>query len=491
MHYMDKENISTHYNSNDVLPDDILTEQNTVKGFSDVNTINNNHIMEEDNNFLKRRPSRISSFYENEYKDEDSMELLKRNTIYEIQKEGERTKHANNKNMEDRNSKNNIYPYGSRISANIRRNSIYGEQNEKIASDIATPYSHYTDTYGKPNSFVNNDVMRDKRNDDLQTPYDVPAADIMSAYNSIYGTNPSSKNNTTRFFSNGNVAPKTKTNSFLENVDKAEQKLVTNHLKNSLTHNNETAARRMSSILLNPNNHKKETLASPSYDASELSINRNRINSDSSVRKYSTNDIKYYADNMSINKYSTASDQLNHYNADSNNDSSVILSSVNNRGTNMENDSFKKMNELDSINYMKRDRFHFPKEMNSNFPSNFGNLETNSNLTNVNVMRNANASNNNNNNVLPNIENFNTVTKQHSKLGNTISPHIYAKTYSRALDINDLNSNTSKNYVNSANSLKSECVSRNIYSKMFERPKSLTSQINKPIMTYKYLKANI
>lgn len=483
LNYINKEDISTNCNSNEVLPDVILAEHDATNGLKQMDHIHK-HMMEEDKNFFKKRLSRLSSHNTSMYKNQDNLDLLTRKTMYE-RKEEEGSESAHNRKT----TTGNRHLYRNRHSDGmLRKNNVYDEQSEKypMSASSPSPYHNLAEPYGKTNSFVKGgDVTSDKRSEAFKRAPDLPTADNMSAYTSIYGTHANSKNNTASIFNNTNSAPNTTMNPVLENIDKAERQLVTNHLKKSMTHN-ETVARRMSSILLNPTAHQKERCGKTPYDIHDNLANGNHINSDGSVRKYS-NSIKHYNNsNASINKYSSASDQLNHYNADSNNDSSVILSSVNIRGTTTEEDPYKRMAEVDSINYMNRERYNYTKDLNYNYPSKFMNLENNSSST--NHKRNSNE--HINSNIPFTAENFSNFSKQYSKPMKSV-PHMYTTKYTRALDINDLNSNASKNYVNSTNSLKSDVTIRDTYSRMFERSKSLTAQINKPPFPYKYLKANI
>lgn len=484
--YLSKEDVSTHCNSNELLPDVILSEHNTTNGLKQMDHIRK-HMMDEEDSYFKKRLSRLSSHDTNMYKDQENWDLLKRKMSHERKKEERSASIHTRKTTND-----NRHLYRNRHSDGmLRKNNVYDEQSEKYPINASSPspyHKNFMEPYEKTNSFIKGaDIMSDKRDEGFKRAPDLPTADNMSTYTSIYGTHPNSKNNTTSFFNNVNSAPNTTLNPVLENIDKAERQLVTNHLKNSMTHN-ETVARRMSSILLNPAVHQKETFAKTPCDIHHNNMaNENHMNSDGSVRKYS-NSIKHYNNsNASINKYSSASDQLNHYNADSNNDSSVILSSVNNRGTTVAEDSYKRMAEVDSINYMNRGRYNYTKDLNYNYPSKFMNLETNDNGTN----HKGNAYENNDANTTPfTAENISNLSKKYSKPMKYI-PNTYTTKYTRALDINDLNSNTSKNYVNSTNSLKSDFTVRDTYSRMYERSKSLTSQINKPPLSYKYLKANI
>ncbi|CAA9987959.1 conserved Plasmodium protein, unknown function [Plasmodium knowlesi strain H] len=260
---------------------------------------------------------------------------------------------------------------------------------------------------------------------------------------------------------NGNNAP----NSVLENIDKAEQEIVNNHLKNSLTQN-EYVARRMSSILLNPTMQQKEIYNSrvvPSYDH----------HGQESVTKFAprnpSNGNNYRGDH-SLQKYSTLGQRKN-YTADTNNNNSFIVSSSVNKNNTSEGDSVIHViggADHENKQFLARPRnSFFMRERNMHFNSMDRNNSSNTPLMNMDSVSNFSR------NVPKSIEsNLNMYTNKHS----------------RALDINDLNSNTSRNYVNSSNSFKSDFTAmRENYAKMLDRSKSLTSQIYRPPVAQRYM----
>ncbi|ANQ07830.1 Uncharacterized protein PCOAH_00020370 [Plasmodium coatneyi] len=260
---------------------------------------------------------------------------------------------------------------------------------------------------------------------------------------------------------NGNHAP----NSVLENIDKAEQEIVNNHLKNSLTQN-EYVARRMSSILLNPTMQQKETFNSrvvPSYDH----------HGQQSVTKFAprnpSNGNNYTGDH-SLQKYSTLGQRKN-YTADTNHNSSFIVSSSVNKNNTSEEDSIIHViggadHENKQFAVRPRNSF-FMRDKNMHFNSMERNNSSNTPLINMESVSNFSR------NVPKSIEsNMNMYTNKHS----------------RALDINDLNSNASRNYVNSSNSFKSDFTAmRENYAKMLDRSKSLTSQIYRAPIAQRYM----
>lgn len=269
---------------------------------------------------------------------------------------------------------------------------------------------------------------------------------------------------------NGSNAP----NSVLENIDKAEQEIVNNHLKNSLTQN-EYVARRMSSILLNPTMPQKEIFSNrvvPPYDQH----GKHGKMCQQSVTKFSprnpSNGNKYTGD-LSLHKYSAVGQRKN-YTADTNNNSSFIVSNSVNKNNTSEEDSIIHViggrggADHENKQFLVRPRNSlFMRERNMHFNSVERNNGSNTPLINMDSVSNFSR------NVPKSIEsNLNMYTNKHS----------------RALDINDLNSNASRNYVNSSNSFKSDFTAmRENYVKMMDRSKSLTSQIYRTPVAQRYM----
>ncbi|GAB66225.1 hypothetical protein PCYB_083860 [Plasmodium cynomolgi strain B] len=256
-------------------------------------------------------------------------------------------------------------------------------------------------------------------------------------------------------------------NGVLENIDKAEQEIVNNHLKNSLIQN-EYVARRMSSILLNPTMPQKEIFNNrvvPMYDQHvQQSVTK-------FVPRNPSNGNNYTGD-LSLQKYSTLGQRKN-YTADTNNNSSFIVSSSVNKNNTSEEDSIIHViggggADHENKQFVVRPRNSFlMRERNMHFNSVERNNSSNTPLINMDSVSNFSR------NVPKSIEsNLNMYTNKHS----------------RALDINDLNSNTSRNYVNSSNSFKSDFTAmRENYAKMLDRSKSLTSQIYRAPVAQRYM----
>ncbi|SBT79364.1 conserved Plasmodium protein, unknown function [Plasmodium malariae] len=282
-----------------------------------------------------------------------------------------------------------------------------------------------------------------------------------AAYNSIYNIRlkkDRSPNNT--IFDKNKIS--TWNSNVLANIDKAEKEIVNNHLKNSMTRN-DYAARRMSSILLSPNVQQRELLFSKrkSYEKPSIEkfINRNSHN---------------YNSDISLNKYSTLGQRKN-YTSDTNNNSSFIISSANKQNM-LEEDSFNVVGDFDNNHFLPKSKINYLRE----------------NYLSDNKYMNYPMSERNNNSSTPlNTDNLSNFSRNvHKSVESNLN--MYTNKYSRALDINDLNSNTSRNYVNSSNSLKSDRTTmRDNYEKMFERSKSLTSNIYRVPVTHTYLRANM
>ncbi|KYO03226.1 hypothetical protein PGSY75_0310900 [Plasmodium gaboni] len=265
-------------------------------------------------------------------------------------------------------------------------------------------------------------------------------------------------------------------NSVLENIDKAEQQIVKNHLKNSLVHN-EYVAKRMSSLLLNPQN----VVDKEPYNNIRKAYEKNGV--------MNRDEQKYFNDDISLNKYSSTYGQKKNFTTDTNNSSSFILSSIH-KPNMVDESSYSIMNNYENKKFPVQSRNMNTREnylhnQNSNHHSTERNHNINSNMINHN---------NHISNTTPlNFDNMSNYSRNVAKSVES-NMNIYTNKYSRALDINDLNSNnTSRNYVNSSNSLKSDLtMMRDNYAKMLERSKSLTSHLHMaPIMHNKYLKANM
>ncbi|GAW80712.1 hypothetical protein, conserved [Plasmodium gonderi] len=250
-------------------------------------------------------------------------------------------------------------------------------------------------------------------------------------------------------------------NNVLENIDKAEQEIVNNHLKNSLTQN-EYVARRMSSILLNPAMPQKE-------------IFNNRISYENqSIVKFGNRNThnNNYSRDVSLSKYSISGQRKN-YTTDTNNNSSFIISSSINKHNTSDEDSITHVmtgggGEHENKNFHMRPRNNYLME---------------NNMKEKNINYNILERNNTSNTPLINMDNMSNFSRNIPKSIES-NLNMYTNKYSRALDINDLNSNTSRNHVNSSNSFKSDFTTvRDNYGKMLDRSKSLTSHIYRvPIM---------
>ncbi|CRG95335.1 conserved Plasmodium protein, unknown function [Plasmodium gallinaceum] len=401
--------------------------------------------LNDDLNLYNNRKSNYGNLYDfhlgekNLFNDQVKMDYLKRKTHYE--KIEEEKSESNRRSTINGNTHN----LTNRISENIPRKSFYEEDNSKYNSNFSY-YNNINDKYGKNKTFLNKEVMSDQNSNDLKV-----IINNSNACNSKFNVN--SKKNTETLF---NKNSKNTVSNVLENIDKAEQDIVNNHLKNSLSHN-EYVARRMSSILLNPNIPQKETFNRNSYENDNIGkfVNRSRKN---------------YNNDVSLNKYSSV-DHKNNYTVDTYNNSSFIISTV--KKPNVVDDSCNVVSDFENKDFSIRYKNNSSKE---NYMSN---------KYNYNILEQ-----NNNTNTPLNIDNMSNFSRNIAKSVES-NLNLYTNKYSRALDINDLNSNTSRNYVNSSNSLKSDLTMRDNYAKMLERSKSLTSHFYRAPLTHKYLKANI
>ncbi|SBS83092.1 conserved Plasmodium protein, unknown function [Plasmodium ovale] len=369
---------------------------------------------------------------------------------------------TNRINEEKVRSKNYYDMDTNRINAHIHGYSHvtdkYGpSEYDQVTDECSTSgYGRFNDKYGTNKTRLHRDEMGyDINNNDLKGDTQIGADNSPPTYDSRYNINlrRGSKNH---IFSKNT---KNTMNSVLENIDKAEQEIVNSHLKNSLT-KNEYVARRMSSILLNP-----------MIPSKEVFNNRNSYDNHS-MNKFVNRNIQNCNSDISLNKYSTF-EQRKNFTADTNNNSSFIISTVNKRNSS-EEDSFNvfgnfedKKLPISSRNNFTQDNYLIDRNINYNI------LERNNSNTPLNIDNLSNFSRN----VPKSIES---------------NQRMYTNKYSRALDINDLNSNTSRNHVNSSNSLKSDLIMmRDNYAKMLERSKSLTSQIHRVPIASRYLKAKM
>ncbi|KMZ93589.1 hypothetical protein PVMG_01035 [Plasmodium vivax Mauritania I] len=272
---------------------------------------------------------------------------------------------------------------------------------------------------------------------------------------------------------NGGNAP----NSVLENIDKAEQEIVNNHLKNSLTQN-EYVARRMSSILLNPTMPQKEIFGGrvvPPYghQGHQGHQGQQYPQSVTAFPPRNPSSGNNYPGDLSLQKYSTLGQRKN-YTAYTNNNSSYIVSSSVNKNNPSEEDSIIHVlggrggTDHENKQFVARPRnSYLMRERNMHFNSVERNNSSNTPLINMDSVSNFSR------NVPKSIES---------------NVNLYTNKHSRALDINDLNSNASRNYVNSSNSFKSDFTAmRENYAKMLDRSKSLTSQVYRAPVAQRYM----
>ncbi|CRG99820.1 conserved Plasmodium protein, unknown function [Plasmodium relictum] len=399
----------------------------------------------DDLNYYNNRKSNLGNLHDihlgekNLFNDKVKVDYLRRKTHYEkIEDERSESNHRSTIN-------GNTHNLTNIINENIHKKSFYEEDNSKFNSNISH-CNYINDKYDKNKTFLNKEVMSDRNTNELKM-----VINNMNACNSKFNGN-SKKNTETLFNKNATNS----INNVLENIDKAEQEIINNHLKNSLSHN-EYVARRMSSILLNQNVPQKETFNRNSYE-------------NQSIGKFINNNGKNYNYDISLNKYSPFDNKKN-YTVDTNNNSSFIISTI--KKPNAEEDSYNAVSDFENKDFNIRYRNNSAKENYMNNKNNYNILERN-----------------NNSSTPLNIDNMSNFSRNIAKSVES-NLNIYTNRYSRALDINDLNSNTSRNYVNSSNSLKSDLTMRDNYAKMLERSKSLTSHLYRAPFTHKYLKANI
>ncbi|VTZ67224.1 conserved Plasmodium protein, unknown function [Plasmodium chabaudi chabaudi] len=391
------------------------------------------------------------------FKDRTKMDLLKRKTQYDKIEEGFPKPHH------QRNTVNGNVTHNE----NIHGNNFYDVDMNKINSNIPRGYSNMNDKYDEHKIFLKkDDINYDNNNNELKMG-------MNSVYNTNYDlrTNQFNENKNSNNIFNNNMKNNVG-NNVLDNLDKAEQEIVNKHLKNSLAHNDYTA-RRMSSILLNQTTTNKEALNNrKSFDAHN-------------INKFVNKDMNDYNSAMSLNKYS-GGDPKKRFTTDTNNSSSFILSSIN-KHNNTHDNSFNVVNNFESKRFSAIPKDNFSR--NSFMKDVYLNEK---NLTYNNLDRRNYSNTIHTPSKLLNADNMSNFSRNIQKSVES-NMNTYTNKYSRALDINDLNSNTSRNYMNSSNSIKSEHTSvRDNYAKMLDRSKSMSSQIYSRVPhTRNYLKANM
>ncbi|CXI01807.1 conserved Plasmodium protein, unknown function [Plasmodium berghei] len=450
LHYnKDETNSSTCCNSVGNINEDLSIYNDINKNTGNYNTrkyFSNASHLESDGNYL--------------FKDRAKIDLLKRKTHYDKIEEGF-PKAPNQRNTVIGNITNND---------NIHRNNFYDVDMNKINSNMPRGYGNMNDKYDENKIFLKkDDINYDNNNNKLKI--DINSG--LPGYNTNYDlrTNQFNGNKNSNNIFNKNIKNNI-ANNVLDNLDKAEQEIVNKHLKNSFTHNDYTA-RRMSSILLNQTATNKEVL------------NNRKSFDPQNINKFINKNMHDYNSGISLNKYSTG-DPKKCFTTDTNNSSSFILSSIN-KHNNTHDNSFNIVNNFENKRFSDKTKDNFSR--NSFMKDVYLNEK---NLTYNNLDRRNYSNIIHTPNKLLNTDNMSNFSRNiHKSVESNINT--YTNKYSRALDINDLNSNTSRNYMNSSNSIKSENTSvRDNYAKMLERSKSMSSQIYSRVPhTRNYLKANL
>ncbi|ETB59167.1 hypothetical protein YYC_03422 [Plasmodium yoelii 17X] len=451
-----------HYNKDETNSSTCCNSVGNInEDLSIYNDINNNTV-----NYNTRKHFSNACHLESDenylFKDRTKIDLLKRKTHYDKIEEGFPKAH-NQRNTVIGNITNN---------ANIHGNNFYDVDMNKINSNMARGYGNMNDKYDENKIFLKkDDIKYDDNNNSNELKIDINGG--LPGYNTNYDlrTNQFNENKNSNNIFNKNIKNNI-ANNVLDNLDKAEQEIVNKHLKNSFAHNDYTA-RRMSSILLNQTATNKEVL------------NNRKSFDPQNINKFINKNMHDYNSGLSLNKYSI-SDPKKGFTTDTNNSSSFILSSIN-KHNNTHDNSFNIVNNFENKRFSAKSKDNFTRNsFMKDVYINEKNLTYNNldrrNYSNIihtpNKLLNGDHMSNFSRNIQKSVEsNINTYTNK----------------YSRALDINDLNSNTSRNYMNSSNSIKSENTSvRDNYAKMLERSKSMSSQIYSRLPhTRNYLKANM
>lgn len=441
-----KDDLSTHCNSNERIHENL-------------NYVNENHLNRVNKiNSLKNLPTfqNIDTQVDDEI---GTAEMNRRNTFFE--KKDDTISEYNHRRSTIKDNIGGVATNNFMNELNEHKNSVFEQENEKIhLPNNSTPYKHISEPVIN-NNIINNDHIENpnfmKRDSIFNRKNDGFKADVDVMSNRNSNISAISKNNSTSLFSRNRSNC---VSNVLDHIDKVEQQLVHNHLKNSLTHN-ENVARRMSSILLNPNGLPKNNTPRKSYEVEN-------------PRKFTSNSLKNYNE-MSLNRYGSIAEQMNHFNMERNNDSSGIISTIK-KPCSTDINSYKGGNEYEGKNLSNhRMRMQSFKENNiHNIHENFNQpIESNTNTP------------------LHQLDNMSNYSRKYAKSSESNNLNMYTQKYSRALDINDLNSNTSRNYVTTSNSIKSDFNSRDNYAKMLNGSRSFSSQLPKVPLSFKYLKANI
>ncbi|EUT92284.1 hypothetical protein PFAG_00421 [Plasmodium falciparum Santa Lucia] len=484
-HYNKEGTNSTNCNSVENLNYDINIYKNNKKN---IQHINNNVNSNENIPRVSNPNGNIGNDGRNSYRNlsqlnEEDKHLLYNDTIkmdyllnrkIEYEKLDEDQSESNNKSMMVMNTHRMMKNFDNmnKINSNVvdtyeeNMNYKYDKNKSYVLNDEET-YEHMSNK--NMNNVMKNTGANNGANNGVEEncKYHIDMDNVHNAVNSVNLQDNIYKNN-----NSSNTL-----NSVLENIDKAEQQIVKNHLKNSLAHN-EYVAKRMSSLLLNPQNViDKEPYNNNIRKAYEKNGIMNR------------DEQKYFNDEISLNKYSSTYGQKKNFTTDTNNSSSFILSTIH-KPNMVDESSYNIMNNYENKKFRIQSRNMNTRENYlHNQNSNHHSTERSHNINNNMINHNNHISN-----TTPlNFDNMSNYSRNAAKSVES-NMNIYTNKYSRALDINDLNSNnTSRNYVNSSNSLKSDLtMMRDNYAKMLERSKSLTSHLYRaPIMHNKYLKANM